>query len=84
MNEKIYIVHGYESKYNEEIFWIEEIFKDEEQAKACCKYLGIVDRNKEYSMTEHEISTYNYISSLEQRKEWVDELFSEQDNIYYN
>ena len=73
MSKKIYIVNGYECKYNEEIYWIEDIFEDEEQAKACCKYFSIRNDNAEYSISEHEICTDDYVKDLESIKqgEWL-------------
>lgn len=73
MSKKIYIVNGYERKYNEEIYWIEDIFENEEQAKACCKYFSIRNDNAEYSISEHEICTDDYVKDLESIKqgEWL-------------
>lgn len=83
-NKKIYIINGYLYESGDEYTWVEEVFKDKEQAEACCTYLNIVHaKNPSFEMSEHEISTCNYIDLLEERKEWVKELSEAEEKMHY-
>ena len=83
--KKIYIVNGHKTEVGYESTWIEEIFEDEEQAKACCKLIelsGYSINNAKYYISEHEICTHDYIEELEDRKRWVQELKEYEERIY--
>lgn len=65
-NCNIFVVCGYINESGDTDTWIEELFDDEEQAKACCEFLNLTKSqdNVEFSWHEMYISTEDYISKL--------------------
>ena len=63
---KIYIVMGHINESGDEDTWIEEIFTNKEQSKACCEYLNLTktQSHMEFSWYDMPISTENYIEKL--------------------
>ena len=66
-NNKIYVVGGYINEHGDTSTWLEKLFDNEEQAKACCKFLNLTktQTNVEFSMYEVDgICNEDYISKL--------------------
>jgi predicted DNA-binding WGR domain protein len=51
----IWIVYGYINEHGDTDTWVEELFDDEAQAKACCEFLNLTktQKNVEYSISEN-------------------------------
>ena len=82
--EIIYIINGTLFESGDEHTWVEEVFKDKEQAEASCIHLNMMyNNNIRFHISEHEISTFDYVVLLEERKEWIKELNKAEEEMYY-
>ena len=66
-NNKIYVVGGFINESGDTDNWIEELFEDEKQAKACCEYLNLTktQKNVEFNMYELDgFCTEDYVAKL--------------------
>ena len=73
---KIYTVNGYMNESGDEFTWIEEVFKDEKQAKACCEYLKLTNtqNNVEYYTSYiRGLSDIDYVTKLKEYTKHVEE-----------
>lgn len=83
-NKKVYIINGCMNESGDTFAWVEEVFENEEQAKACCKFLELTnnDGRKNFHISEHEINTHNYMDELVDEKRWVQELIEYQEKMH--
>lgn len=71
-SDKIYVVEGHIYESGDSSDWIEELFTDEAQAKACCEFRNLTNRqrNVEYSVYEIDgLCNEDYVSKLKHLKE---------------
>lgn len=66
-SNNIYIIYGHIDEHGDTDAWVEELFDDEEQAKACCEFLNLTKSqdNVEYSLCENDgFCNEDYVSKL--------------------